>query len=70
MDQINEIEKIIDILKDKKIIDPNPPFCIECNKFYEWRKKSGSIDVYSWRCTTCNKYSTMKKGSFLSEFRK
>jgi tRNA(Ile2) C34 agmatinyltransferase TiaS len=65
---LNDLETIIEYLKNKNIINKEAPFCLKCEKPLKWKKRSGSGDVFTWRCSTCDSTVSMRRKSLLEEF--
>ena len=63
------LENIIEYLKEKSIINKEAPYCIKCEKKYQWRKRNSTADVNTWKCTTCDSTISLRRGSFLEEFK-
>ena len=63
------LDEIISYLKEKGILRSEAPYCLKCDKKFEWRKRGGSNDVYNWKCTKCDATSSIRKDSFLEEFK-
>ena len=66
---LNDLETIIEYLKNKNIINKEAPFCLKCEKPLKWKKRSGSGDVFTWRCSTCDSTVSMRRKSLLEEFK-
>jgi hypothetical protein len=65
----NDLETIIEYLKNKNIINEEAPFCLKCEKPLKWKKRSGSGDVFTWRCSTSDSTVSMRRKSLLEEFK-
>ena len=63
------LEEIIEFLKNEKIISKEAPFCIKCKINLQWRKRCGSSDIYTWKCTKCDTTCSIRRNSFLQEFK-
>ena len=64
-----DLDIIINFLLQHNIISNKGPFCTKCNKFYEWRKRGGTSDKYTWRCTKCDTPYSIRKDSILEGFK-
>ena len=65
----NNIDEIIAFLKDKNIINREAPFCMNCNEMFKWRKRNNTKDVFTWLCTKCDSTCSIRRNSFLEEFK-
>ena len=71
--ECNDNVPLIELFKTFKIIDDDPPLCDKekCNKYGQpmaWKSRPNIIDEWSWRCTTCCSYKTIRKSGFISAF--
>ena len=65
----NDLETIIEYLKNKNIINKEAPFCLKCEKPLKWKKKYGSGDVITWRCSSCDSTVSTRSKRLLEEFK-
>ena len=65
----NDLDEIIKFLKEKNIISIEPPFCLKCEKPLKWKKRGGTGDLYTWKCSSCDSSISMRRNSFLEEFK-
>lgn len=64
-----DIATIIDFLKEKNLILSEPPNCNNCYNLMVWQNRNSVCDKFTWRCTKCSSYTTIRKHSFFSLFR-
>lgn len=68
-------EELMKFIKEKNLIRVNPPMCEnrKCKHFgvrpMQWTKRPNHIDKFSWRCTSCTTYKSIRTNSFFSYFK-
>ncbi|CAF0755583.1 unnamed protein product [Brachionus calyciflorus] len=64
----NNIEDIVNFMKDNDIILNRAPYCNKWKKDMKWSKKEMLSDKFLWRCSTCGESKSIRHASFFSQF--
>ncbi|CAF1001630.1 unnamed protein product [Brachionus calyciflorus] len=64
----NNIEDIVNFMKDNDLILNRASYCNKCKKDMKWSKKEMLSDKFLWRCSTCAESKSIRHASFFSQF--
>lgn len=67
--ETNDIDVIFDYLIEKNIISNIPSICENCNCNFKIRKRNDTADKYTWRCTKCLHFKSIRCNSILEGYR-
>ena len=72
MDIVDEenINIIIEYLKEKGILAKEGPMCGKCNLQMVLKPKENNIDKVAWKCPKCTTICSIRNNSFLQGFNK